>query len=121
MFCTPPIIEALARQLVIDTQQGVYRLQRQDSPGQYPGLGSLLGTLLNAGLDLSWFRYLHTLCTSIAGINLRNEIAHGFVFGHSASIAAALLQAAAYLSCLVGTPDNKNPTANADPSEDANQ
>ncbi|MDX8052853.1 DUF4209 domain-containing protein [Lentzea sp. BCCO 10_0798] len=105
MFCTPPIIEALARQLVIDTQQGVYRLQRQDSPGQYPGLGSLLGTLLTAGLDPSWFRYLHTLCTSIAGMNLRNEVAHGFTFGHSASITATLLQAAGYLSCLAGTPD----------------
>lgn len=117
MFCTPPIIEALARQLVIDTQQGVYRLQRQDSPGQYPGLGSLLGTLLTAGLDPSWFRYLHTLCTSIAGMNLRNEIAHGFAFGHSASIAATLLQAAGYLSCLAGIPDEADANGNAEEHE----
>ncbi|GAA0242921.1 hypothetical protein GCM10010492_47700 [Saccharothrix mutabilis subsp. mutabilis] len=116
MFSISPMIEALARKLAIDSNSGVYRLQRQESPGQYPGLGSLLSVLRDAGLDISWYRYLHTLCSNISGMNTRNEIAHGFIAGHDAVVAALLLQAAGFLSLLKATADPDPAEDSTDPS-----
>lgn len=100
VFTVVPRIESLARTIVIATGAGIYRLQRQRTPGQYPGLGVLLDHLKQRGLDESWFRFLYTLCANPAGWNLRNEISHGFVHNAGAPIAALLIQALLYLTWL---------------------
>lgn len=37
-----PRIESMARRLVLDSERGIYRLQREHVPGHYAGLGRLL-------------------------------------------------------------------------------
>jgi hypothetical protein len=119
-FTAVPRIEALARNLVLATRAGIYRVQRQATPGVYPGLGSLLPELRRHGLDESWYRFIHTLCVSVAGPNLRNEVAHGFVDDVGVVHAALLLQAAAYLASLGVSPrapeesDTGSPDAEAE-------
>src|SRR5207249_3257474 len=79
----------------------LYRLQRQTTPGQYPGLGALLGMLeAERHLDDTWFRYLHTVLTNPAGWNIRNEMSHGFLEGIDARHSALLLNCAARLAIL---------------------
>lgn len=98
-------VEALARALLLAANQGIYRTQRNDKPGQYPGLGALLKELRGLGLDMSWFRYLWTVFASPAGMNLRNEMAHGFAGPAGGPIAALSLHAANFLTILkVTTP-----------------
>ncbi|MEU1087223.1 hypothetical protein ABZ401_10365 [Streptomyces sp. NPDC005892] len=97
-FTIAPKIETLARNLVLSLDAGVYRLQRQEKPGQYPGLGSLLSTLRERGLDESWYRNILTICGNPAGgWNLRNELAHGFVPTAGSPAAAILFQCVIYL------------------------
>ena len=102
-FTAAPRVETLARRLVLATGHGVYRLQRERKPGQYPGLGALLDALTQRGLDESWFRFIYTLCANPAGWNIRNEISHGFVDDVHAAVAALLIQALLYLSSLEPT------------------
>lgn len=80
-FTITPQIEALARNLLIQADVGIYQLQREKSPGQYPGLRFLLGELSKRGLDASWHRFILVLCAHVAGFNFRNELSHGFVLG----------------------------------------
>ncbi|MEU0082980.1 DUF4209 domain-containing protein [Streptomyces sp. NPDC006274] len=97
-FTIAPKIETLARNLVLALDAGVYKIQRNEKPGQYPGLGSLLGVLRIKGLDESWYRNILTICGNPAGgWNLRNEIAHGFVHVAGSPGAAILLQCVLYL------------------------
>jgi hypothetical protein len=103
-FTIAPRIETLARNLLIASDMGIYRTQRRQSPGQYPGLKVLLDKLLQLGLDPSWHRYIVVVCAHPVGHNLRNEIAHGFVPDISDTGAALLLQAAAHLATLVPAP-----------------
>jgi hypothetical protein len=103
-FTITPQIEALARHLLIQADVGIYRLQRQQSPGRYPGLRFLLDELSKRGLDASSHRFIFVLCVSVAGFNFRNELSHGFVFGVDEGLAALLLQVAAYLASLKTTP-----------------
>ena len=93
-------IEALTRNLLIQADVGIYRLQRQQSPGQYPGLRFLLDELLKRGLDASWHRFMLVLCAHVVGFNFRNELSHGFILSVDDGLAALLLQAAAYLANL---------------------
>lgn len=100
-FTIAPKIETLLRNLVLNLDAGVYRLQRQEKPGQFPGMGALLGVLKDRGLDESWYRNILTICANPAGgPNLRNELAHGFVHAASAPAAAVLIQCVLYLSFL---------------------
>lgn len=100
-FTVVPIIESLARNLLLHLDVGIYRAQAAQTPGQYPGLGVLLRLLESRGLDESWFRYIHTLCVNPAGgINLRNEMLHGFVPFVGNVWAALLLHVAAYLASM---------------------
>ncbi|MEU7793443.1 DUF4209 domain-containing protein [Micromonospora tulbaghiae] len=101
-------LEAIARHLVLALDAGVYRLQRQSKPGQYPGLGALLQTLKEKGLDESWYRFILTLCANPAGgWNLRNDLMHGFINNLGAPAAAFLLQAVLFLATLQPTPPAK--------------
>ena len=113
-FTIVPRIEALARNLLLSGDAGIYQVQRQESPGQYPPLRFLLNELLKRGLDPSWHRYLHVLCTHAAGYNYRNELSHGFVDNVSDAMAALLLQAAAYLAMLRFTTDDASEDAQAE-------
>ena len=79
LFTAVPRLEALARGLVLAGGLPAYRTQRASTPGQYPGLGALIGMLLAAGFNESWARYLGTLLTDPLGQNTRNELLHGFV------------------------------------------
>lgn len=100
-FSAAPKIEALARNLVIGLDAGVYRLQRNEKPGQYPGLGALLGVLREKGFDESWYRNILTICGNPAGgWNLRNDLAHGFIDNAGSPPAALLLQSVVYLWAL---------------------
>ncbi|UGQ15126.1 DUF4209 domain-containing protein [Yinghuangia sp. ASG 101] len=108
-FTAAPRIETLARNLLISSNVGIYRLQRNEKPGQYPGLGFLLGALLETGLDESWYRCLYTVCANPAGgWNVRNEISHGFVDNVPSAVAAVLLQALMYLWLLAPADDEEN-------------
>jgi hypothetical protein len=111
-FTAAPKIETLARNLVLALDAGVYRIQRNEKPGQYPGLGVLLGVLREKGMDESWYRNILTVCGNPAGgPNIRNDIAHGFVDSVGSPGAALLLQCIIYLWNLVpksqGDPDNE--------------
>ncbi|MFI9730075.1 DUF4209 domain-containing protein [Streptomyces sp. NPDC052092] len=97
-FSAAPKIECLARNLVIELDAGVYRLQRNEKPGQYPGLGVLLNVLREKGLNESWYRNILTICGNPAGgWNLRNDLAHGFIDHAGSPAAALLLQCVVYL------------------------
>lgn len=97
-FSAAPKIEALSRNLVIGLDAGVYRLQRNEKPGQYPGLGVLLGVLREKNLNESWYRNILTICGNPAGgWNLRNDLAHGFIDNAGSPPAALLLQCIVYL------------------------
>ncbi|MBM0256323.1 DUF4209 domain-containing protein [Micromonospora sp. 4G55] len=94
-------LEAVTRHLVIALDAGIYRLQRQSKPGQYPGLGALLQVLKQKGLDESWYRFILTLCANPAGgWNIRNDLMHGFINNLGAPAAAFLLQAVLFLATL---------------------
>ncbi|MET7893099.1 DUF4209 domain-containing protein [Streptomyces mirabilis] len=106
-FTILPRIEALTRNLVVAMDRGVYRLQRDRKPGQYPGLGYLLDVLKEHGMDESWHRCVLTVCANPAGgWNIRNEVAHGFIDDMTAPAAAVVLQVAIYLWSLNGRPDD---------------
>lgn len=93
-----PQIEALARNLLLVENVGIYRRQRGQTPGQYPGLGFLLDAIAQ-DRNASWHRFLRTFLASPSGINLRNEVLHGLAQVGLVN-AALLLQAAGYLAVL---------------------
>jgi hypothetical protein len=99
-FTALPCVEALSRSLVLQLGRGIYQTQRGQRPGQYPGLGVLLRWMRDEGLDESWYRYLWTILASPAGLNLRNEVAHGFAVELGPRHAAAILHMATYLAAL---------------------
>ena len=90
-FCMTPRVEALVRAIVLETGLPVYRVQRQRNPGRYPGLGMLLPSLSERGLDESWARFLHGFLSNPAGLNIRNELLHGFVLEPSEGTCALLV------------------------------
>lgn len=93
--------ETLARELLLAQNYPLYRLQREQKPGQYPGLGYLLSTLADEGLlDDSWHRYLRTALAGPAGWNLRNELDDGFLDDLGAIPAAVMLQCVAHLAVI---------------------
>lgn len=110
------LIEPLLRTLLLQTDDGIYVVQRQGKPGQYPGLSFLLKALRTLGLDLSWYRYLWTVFASPAGLNLRNEIAHGFTSRIGATPAALAIHASCFLTTIsvTRTDGNSNRTGNTD-------
>ncbi|NDZ77824.1 DUF4209 domain-containing protein [Streptomyces sp. SID10853] len=106
-FTIIPRIETMVRNLVIAMDRGVYRLQRDQKPGQYPGLGYLLDILKAHGMEESWHRCVLTVCANPAGgWNIRNEMAHGFIDNLGMPAAAVVLQIAIYLWSLHDRPDD---------------
>lgn len=74
-----PKIEAAARALLRELDEGIYRVQMAKDPGQYPGLYVLLQELEQQALDESWAYFLRWLLLGPPGTNVRNDVAHGFV------------------------------------------
>jgi hypothetical protein len=96
-----PKVEAAIRALLRELDEGIYRTQVASDPGQYPGLYVLLKELEQLALDESWAYFLRWLLLSPPGMNIRNEIAHGFVSSISPAYAALALRAAAMLITIV--------------------
>ncbi len=97
-FTAAPRIERLVRNLVLTLNEPIYRLQAGQTPGKFPGLGTLLPILRDQQMNLSWWRFIYTLCVNPAGFNLRSDIAHGAINSLSDWPAALLLQAALHLT-----------------------
>ena len=98
-----PLIERQCRELLLSINAPLYRVQRQRTPGTYPGLGFLLPELARRGLDESWYRFLRTLLVAPNGWNLRNEALHGFVKEVDATTSGLVLIALLYASQLQPT------------------
>ncbi len=97
-----PKIEAAARSLLRELDEGVYRVQNGAALGGCPGLGVLLGELNKLALDETWAYFLGWLLHDRYGMNLRNEVAHGFLAETSPIYAALTLRAAALLVTVAG-------------------
>ncbi|MFC7447916.1 DUF7380 domain-containing protein [Rhodococcus daqingensis] len=86
-----PRIEAQIRENILQVGQGMYRLQKTHSPGQYPGLGAMLPIFgENYQIGESRLRFLKTTLTYSGGLNLRNVMLHGLQ-GDGRNIAEAAL------------------------------
>jgi hypothetical protein len=92
-----PKIEAAARVLLRELDEGIYKLQIGKDQGQYPMLYSLLKELEELAMDESWTYFLRWLLLAPPGMNIRNDLAHGFTSGVSPVYAALILRAAAML------------------------
>lgn len=99
-----PKFEAAARNLLRELDEGVYRVQAGKDPGGYPGLYVLLDELEKLALDESWAYFFHWLLLGPYGANVRNEVAHGFVFDISPTYAALTLRAVSVLVTVSGPP-----------------
>ncbi len=95
-----PLVERLCRELLLAVDAPLYRVQRDRSPGTYPGLGALLPALVERGLDQSWHRFLRSFLSAPNGWNFRNEALHGFVDDIGALPAGLVMIAVMYLACL---------------------
>lgn len=103
-MCTPKV-ERLARELLLAGRVAVFRVPVGDRAGQYPGLGAMLGTLLERGVDESWIRFIDTLLSRQEGLNFRNELCHGSVDDPAFVVAGLVIVAAIYLAHGVGFAD----------------
>ncbi|WP_216917994.1 hypothetical protein [Nocardia noduli] len=91
-YCLLPRVEEQVRYLVLRADAGVYRLQREKVPGQYPGLGFMLPVLAkHYDLDESRQRSLSALLCHSAGLNLRNRMLHGLSRGTPGAAEAAMI------------------------------
>lgn len=94
-FITLPLIEALIRNAVIDADHGIYRLQKNQQPGQYVGLGVLLPLYYDSyNIDEREQRFLTAMFNHPGGWNLRNLAMHGYLPNISGQVAALVLYAA---------------------------
>lgn len=112
-----PKIEAAARALLRELDEGIYKLQVGQTPGQYPMLYSLLKELEKLAMDESWIYFLRWLLLAPPGMNIRNDIAHGFTSNISPIYAALILRAAALLTTITGP--QPSPAAGAADDEPA--
>lgn len=95
VFITLPLIEALIRNAVIDSDHGIFRLQKNQQPGQYVGLGLLLPLYYDSyDIHVREQRFLTAMFNHPAGWNLRNLAMHGYIPNVSGQVAALVLYAA---------------------------
>lgn len=103
-----PKFEAAARALLRELDEGIYRVQLGKDPGGYVGLYVLLDELERVALDPSWAYFFRWLLLGPYGANLRNDIAHGFVFDPGPVFAALTIRAVAVLALVAGIlPDDR--------------
>ena len=105
-----PLVEAATRSLLRELDEGIYRVQQANEPGGYPGLWVMLDALERIALDESWAYFIKWLLLGPIGMNIRNDLAHGFVHDPGLVYSALVLRAAAVLVPLtrpdVGTADD---------------
>lgn len=95
LYTTIPMIEELVRNAVLATDRGIFRLQKNQSPGQYVGLNALLPHFAEAyGVPERDERFFRAFLTHPGGWNVRNNLAHGYLAGAQGSVAAIALYAA---------------------------
>ena len=101
LYLALPHVEAVARHLVLKSGRGVFRLQRDHVPGQFPALGALLPITADVYvLGESRRRFYETLLVHPAGLNLRNVALHGHVGNVRSGYAAVVLHALLHLAML---------------------
>lgn len=116
-FTALPLIEALIRNAVIEADHGIYRLQKNQQPGQYVGLGVLLPLYYDSyNIDEREERFLTAMFNHPAGWNLRNLAMHGYLPNLSGQVAALVLYAA--LRVIINT--SNGPAERSSPDEDMN-
>ncbi|GLY30439.1 hypothetical protein [Kineosporia sp. NBRC 101731] len=92
-----PKIEAAARRLLIELDEGIYRVQKDQGQGEFPGLYGLLTELERLAFDEDWAWFLRWLLLGPIGVNMRNDVAHGAVIDPVPEYAALVLRAGALL------------------------
>jgi hypothetical protein len=92
-----PKIEAAARALLREMDEGIYRVQVDRNQGGYPGLYVLLTELEKLALAEDWSWFLRWLLLGPVGVNIRNEVSHGFLSDLSSAYTVLVLRAAAAL------------------------
>lgn len=103
-----PKFEAAARALLRELDEGIYKVQLSKDPGGYVGLYLLLDELEKLALDPSWAYFFRWLLVGPYGANLRNDVAHGFVFDPGPVFAALTLRAVSVLALVAGPmPDDR--------------
>ncbi|KRD35207.1 hypothetical protein ASE27_15525 [Oerskovia sp. Root918] len=102
-YVATPAVEAAARRLLREMDEGAYQVQVGNSPGKYPSLGTLLDELLRISLDPSWHYFLTWLLLGPEGSNIRNDIAHGFTTTMDPVHATLVLRSAALLITASGS------------------
>lgn len=95
-----PKVERLVRDFLLVDNAPLYRNQLKDRPGQYPGLRALLPALEDIGVDKSLLRHLESTFAHVAGANLRNEFAHGYLTDPGPQAGAVVLHALVMLATL---------------------
>ncbi len=97
-----PKFEAAARSLLVELDEGIYRVEAANAPGGYPGLYVLLNHLETLALDESWAYFFGWLLGGPWGANLRNDVAHGLPTRMSPAYAALALRAVCVLGVVAG-------------------
>ncbi|MFJ5543284.1 DUF4209 domain-containing protein [Micromonospora chalcea] len=108
-----PRLETAARNLLLELDEGIYRVEAAKDPGGYPGLYVLLDKLELIALDESWGYFLRWLLLGPFGANLRNNVAHGLPVNTTVEYAALTLRAVAVLA-LVSSPSGPDGVAAGD-------
>jgi len=103
-----PKIETLIRELLIRIDFGMYALEQSNRPGQYPALGFLIDALAGRfDISESGVRFLKVVMNEPAGLNIRNQFAHGIVEYGDVGTAALVIHTALF----VGTLEQSEPAA----------
>ena len=89
------MIEALIRAAVIRGDRGIFRLQKNQSPGQYVGLGALLPEFYDIfEVREGDQRFFNAVLKHPGGWNLRNLLSHGYLPAIRGGVTALALYAA---------------------------
>ena len=97
-FTVIPRIESLLRTLVLRRGRAIYRLQQEQTPGQYAGLGRLIPIVAEEyDVEEGWTRYLNAFLREPGGWNVRNLALHGYIGDPGAGIAALAIHCALFV------------------------
>lgn len=114
LHTTVPMIEALVRDAVIRADRGVFRLQKNQSPGQYVGLGVLLDAFYDIyNVPEKDRQFFNAVLKHPGGWNLRNLLSHGYLPAVNGGVAALALYAALRVFVLT----DKTASANGDAAD----
>ncbi|MFD0222820.1 hypothetical protein ACWGPD_11615 [Streptomyces hirsutus] len=101
-----PRVEAAIRSILLLLDEPIYRVEEDKSPGQFPGLGSMLPQLERNGFDPDWSSFIRALLLT-PGCNLRNLGAHGFLQDVDRQTAALVIRALSVVALLAPEESSK--------------